>query len=221
LGQGSYVLCEWCSIQEAFPQFEEAVRKLDQKVLAKCSSEWAPKTPGYIKTSSGQYGRTTILPALFDDHASLPMNATRSLLVGGATWRQLFTAAGHQQLLAGVGASNTIPEDIKIALMGFAFPNKEQHITEIKMQLGDQKLGRFNLEQMLLYKKPALVFADGYILDEEQGFELYGNVKGPIPIHNNNDAYAGLWQYIIPIGAAYYKTVDRVLGQCGAAITTT
>ena len=220
MGQGSYVLCEWCSIQEAFPQFEEAVRKLDQKILLQCSADWK-KTPGYIKTSSGQYGRTTILPAMFDDHSSLPMNSTRSLLVGGATWRQLFTTAGHQQLLAGVGASNIIPEDIKIALMGFAFPNKEQHITEIKMQIGDQKLGRINLEQMLLYKKPALVFADGYLLDEKQGFELYGNVKGPIPVHNNNDAYTGLWQYIIPIGAAYYKTVDKVLGNCGAAITTT
>lgn len=221
MGSGSYVICEWCSIQEAFPQFEEAVRKLDQKVLTKCMGEWQPKRPGYLKASGGEFGRTTILPAMFDDHNSLPMNVTRSLLVGGATWRQFFTVAGHQQILAGVGASNTIPEDIKIALMGFAFPNKEQHITEIKMQIGDQKYGRINLEQMNLYKKPSLVFEEGYVLDEETGFDLTGYVRGPIPIHNNNDAYTGLWQYIIPIGAAYYKTVDKVLGNCGAAITTT
>lgn len=218
MGLGSYVICEWCSIQETYPQFENALRKLEAEINTKVTSEWSPRRLGYLKAAEGQAVRTTILPALFDDHASLPMNAaSRTLALGGATWRQLFTTAGHQQLLAGVGASNTIPEDFKIAWMGLAFPNKEQHITEIRWQYGDQKFGRINLEQLALYKKPALVFEEGMILDEETSFELYGFVRGPIP--TDMSGLAGLYQYIIPLGAAYAKQIDRVLGNTGAAIT--
>lgn len=197
------------------------MKNLDLELIAKCDGSWAPKKLGYLKSLGGQeYGRTTILPAVFDDHASLPMNSLfRTLALGGATWRQLFTVAGHQQLLAGVGAGNIIPEDIKVAWAGLAFPNKEQHITEIRFQIGDQKFDRINLEEMQLYKKPALIFEEGYLLDEETSFELQGFVEGPIP--TDMSGLVGLYQYIIPLGALYFKAIDRVLGNCGAAITTT
>lgn len=208
MGQGSYVLCEWDSVVEQYPNFQQALASLEQQLIAKCSAEWAPKQFGKLTPNAGQFGRTTILPALFEDH-----NATQF----GGSWRQLFTTSGHQILIAGAGAGFTLPEDFKVAWAGLAFPNKQQHITEIKWQIGDRKYGRIDIEEIKAYNKPAIIFEEGFIIDEEQAFELYGYVEGPIP--NQAPFIVGLYQNIVMLGAAYYKVIDKVLGNCGAAIT--
>jgi hypothetical protein len=217
MGQGSYVICEWDSVQKEFPSFQSAFRDCESKLITKCNFDWKPRTFGALALGSDQYGRTTILPALFDDHNGNPMDSThRTLLTGGGTWRQLFTTSGNMTLMNGTGGGNTIPEDFKIALMGFAFPNKNQHITEIKMQIGDRKYGRINIEEIHLYNKPAIIFEEGYVVDEEEAFDLYGYVEGPIPIHIGG--YTGVWQRIVPIGAAYFKMYDKVGGAPGSLI---
>jgi hypothetical protein len=187
-------------------------------MISKCNAEWAPKTFNLAKTLSpgDGYGRTTILPALFDDHFGFPMDSTRPITIGGGTWRQLFTTAGHQTVIAGVGAGNTIPEDFKVAWIGLAFPNKNQHITELKWQIGDRKYGRIDIEEMKGYNKPAFIFEEGFVIDEEQSFELYGFVEGPIPTHH--DGYVGVHQRIVMLGAAYFKIIDKVLGNPGSPI---
>lgn len=132
MGQGSFAICEWKSIQKQFPNFQQAFMNLESAILNKCNLDWSPKRFNLSSTygmGEGEYGRTTILPGAFDDHNSTAM----------ATYRQAFTSAfltanpTQFTLMQGVGSGETIPENVKIALMGFAFPNKEQHITEIKM----------------------------------------------------------------------------------------
>lgn len=176
-------------------------------MINKSNLDWHPRTFGGLSLGSNQYGRTTILPELFDDHSGAAMT----------TFRQLFTTAGNQTLMSGVNSGSTIPKDFKIALMGFGFPNHDQHITEIKMQIGDRKYNRIDLEELKNYDAPAIIFEDGYEVNEEEAFDLYGYVEGPIPTALG--AYTGLWQRIVPIGAAYFKFYDRVGGTCGAAIT--
>ena len=210
-------MSEQSAIQKDYPNFQSAFKELEAKMIGKCNYDWKPKTFGALALSGDQYGRTTIMPELFNDHAGLPMDSTRSLLVGGATFRQLFTTAGNQTLMTGSGSGNTIPEDFKIALMGFAFPSQQQHITEIKMHIGDRKFGRIDLEEIETYDQPAIIFEEGYEVNEEESFELFGYVKGPIPTAIGN--YTGLWQRIVPIGAAYFKYYDKVGGNTGAAIT--
>ena len=213
MGQGGYVFCELDSIKKSYPQFQAAIAALETKVILKCANDWFPKLSpeavfAKLKSQDDPFGRTTILPALFDDHSGNPMTS--------GTWRQLFTVAGHQMIIQGVRSGETIPENIKIAWYGLAFPNKEQHLTEIKWQLSNGKYGRINLEEMHLYNKPAVVFEEGVILNDEESFELYGYIKGPIPTHH--DGYVGLHQSIVMLGAAYYDKIDKVLGNCGAAI---
>ena len=210
MGQGSYVLAEWDSVQAENSVFQRALATLDQKVIGKCNADWSPQSFNLRKTLSpgdNQYGRTTILPELFHDHSGADM----------AHWRQLFTTAGHQTLIAGNGGGNTIPEDFKVAWAGLAFPNKQQHITEIKWQIGDRKYGRVNIEEIKSYNKPAIIFEEGFILDEEESFDLYGYVEGPIAI--SAPFITGLYQRIVMLGAAYFKRVSKVLGTCGAVIT--
>jgi len=208
MGQGGYIFCEWDAVAEQYPNFQMAFASLEDLMIRKCSAEWAPKQFGKLTPNAGQYGRTSILPALFWDH-----NGAR--LTG--SWRQLYTTAGHQLLLSGNPAAGyVIPEDMKVAWIGLAFPNKQQHISEIRFQIGDRKYGRINLEEMRIYNKPALIFEEGFIIDEEQSFDLHGFVEGPIAIAA--PFITGVYQNMVMLGAAYYKIIDKVLGNCGAAI---
>ena len=191
-----YIFCEWESIQDEYKNFQLALQKGENKMIQKCNAEWAPKTFGYLTPSEGQYGRTTILPELLDD-----WNATQM-----AHWRQQFTTAGHQLIIAGAGAGNTLPEDLKVLWTGLAFPNKQMNISEVKWYIGDRKYGRLDLEEIHSYNKPAIVFQEPFIIDEETAFELYGYVEEPD------------FQRIVMLGATYYKYIDKVLGNCGAAI---
>lgn len=234
MGQGSYVICELDSIQKEYPDFQRAIMSLENEAILKCTNDWFPKlTPeavfAKLKSKTESFGRTTILPALFADWwdgvtkaqaASVPLNSAQAGgILGGSpvgTWRQLITASGNMVLLHGAQAGDTIAEQFKVAWIGLAFPNKQQHVTEIKFQIGDRKYGRINLEEMLVYNKPALIFEEGYMINEEEAFELYGYVRGPIPTHH--DGFVGIHQRIVMLGAAYYKVKDKVLGNCGAAI---
>ena len=194
-------------MQKEFPNFQNAFKNLESKLINRCNLDWSPRSFGGLNLSGDQYGRTTILPELFDDHSASPMT----------TFRQLFTSSGNQTLMSGVNAGSTIPKDFKLALMGFGFPNQNQHITEIKMQIGDRKFGRIDLEEMHQYDCPAIIFEEGYEVNEEEAFDLYGYVEGPIPTALGG--YVGIWQRIVPIGAAYFKFYDRVGGNTGAAIS--
>jgi hypothetical protein len=218
MGQGGYVICEWDSIAREYPQFQQAFQQCEQLAINSCNLSWAPRrfnTQHTFGGGEGEYGRTTILPGLFMDHNLVA-------LTGMATWRQAFTSAFlaanpiQFTLMAGVGAGNTIPEGTKVALMGFAFPNKQQHITEIKMQIGDRKYGRINLEQMLIMNKPAIILEEGIVLEEEEAFDLYAHMDttGITQIGN----WTTIYQRVVPIGALYYQYYQKVGGIVGSTV---
>jgi len=222
MGQGGYIFCEWDSVEKEVPLFREAVRRLEADAIIKCTNKWFPKkTPveacGYLSPKSGeQFGRTSILPALFSDWfdgtvkvaaASVPLDTTGG---GGSpvgTFRQHITTPGHMVLLHGRGSGHVIPEDFYIAWIGLAFPNKQQQISELKWQIGDRKYGRLNIEEIRCYNKPAIIFEEGIVIEEKQSFELYGYVE------------TADYQRIVPLGACYYKVKDKVLSAPGAPIT--
>jgi len=224
MGQGLYAICELDSINKENSMFQQAMRQLDEMAINKCNMDWKPRSFNSAKALTGDggfYGRTTILPALFDGNGLVPLDITGGGGSPVATFRQRFTAAStvtaDTVLLQGVGAGETIPEDFKIAWAGLAFPNKNQHITEIKYQIGDRKYGRINIEEMQCYNKPAIIFEEGYILDEEESFHLYGYVEGPVPLFH--DGSSAIYQRIVPLGATYFKVISKVLGQPGTAIS--
>jgi hypothetical protein len=222
MGQGGYIFCEWDSIEKEVPTFQNSFRALENEAILRCTNKWFPKKLpqeafGFLSPKSGeQFGRTSILPALFRDwydgtvktFAASRVLDTTSL--GGSpvgTWRQLITTPGHMILLHGRGSGHTIPEDFYIAWIGLAFPNKQQQISELKWQIGDRKFGRLNIEEMRSYNKPAIIFEEGLIIEEKQAVEIYGYVE-----HAD-------YQRMIPLGAAYYRTKDKVLSDCGSPIT--
>ncbi len=218
MGQGSYTLAEWDSLQKDYPKFQATFAALENALISQTNQDWAPRTPGFMLPNSDQYGRTTILPSAFRGfgmtYSTTPTAGTNFM----AHWRQTLTSTGHQTLIMGERSGNLIPEDIKVAWIGLAFPNKQQHISEIRWQIGDRKFGRIDLEPMRAYKTPALIFEEGYILDEETGFDLYGFVEGPIPVSLWGPTTPCVYQSIVMLGAMYYKNINKVLGNTGAIL---
>jgi hypothetical protein len=75
------------------------------------------------------------------------------------------------------------------------------------MQISDKKLPRLNIEEAFCYKKPCIIFEDGYILDEETSFHLYAYVTTQGP------------QTIKPIGVQLNRVSNKVqVTDTGASI---
>lgn len=180
----SYIICEYEKVKSNFPEFKATMETLSTQLRAQCAADWSPKTFGGLAPSAGQFGETTVLPALFRDQTMTAANAGNM-----ATWDQTFTltnaerlAGGAQKtIMTGSGTGGILLEDYKVGLAGLVFLDKAIRVSEIKMQISDRKLPRINIEEALAYNKPAIVFEKGFILDEETGFDLYAYIttQGP------------------------------------------
>ncbi len=181
----SYVICEYEKVKQNFPEFKRTMEFLATTLRAQCVADWSPKTFGGLAPTAGQFGETTILPALFRNQTQVA--ATAGFMPTWEQWLTLtageVTAGGAQKTImqGSSGAGGIIAEDYKIGLAGIAFLDKAIRVSEIKMQISDKKLPRINIEEALAYNKPAIIFENGYILDEETGFDLYAYVttRGP------------------------------------------
>ena len=168
----SYVICEYDKVKQEFPEFNSVLEKLRSDLIAKAEADWEPlKYGGLAPKGEKQFGETTIMPQLFADITGTRMT----------TWNQWFNATGAQTIMTGVGSGGTIPEDYKVGVAGLAFLDKTIRISEFKMQISDRKLPRINIEEAFMYNKPAIIFEEGFILDEETAFELVAYIltQGP------------------------------------------
>lgn len=166
----SCVICEYEKVKERFPQFGQIMASLRAGLIAKATQDWPGLAYGGMNPQAGQFGISTIMPQLFNDIRGTQL----------VTWHQNFGATGHQTILTGTRAG-LIPEDYKVGICGLALLDKAIRISEIKMQISDLKLGRINIEEAFAYNKPAIVFEDWFLLDEETGFDLFAYVlsQGP------------------------------------------
>lgn len=202
MGQGQYIFCEWDSVVRSDRPnwirtlYQNAVKTGEQKMIDKCTKEWAPKTCGGLTSRDGQFGGTTILPALFRGFSTAVM----------PHWRQNLTTGGHQTLIYGSQTGHTLVEDVKVLWTGLAFPNKQMAVSELKWQIGDRKYGCNDIEELRIYKKPVIIFEEAFTIDEEQAFDLYGHVEDPG------------YQRIVMLGECFYKYPDKFLGNCGATV---
>jgi hypothetical protein len=170
-----YVICEYEKVKQNFPEFYSMMQNLRTSLIAKASADWGPLSFGGLNPTSGQFGETTILPPLFNNLANTQMT----------TWNQTFTNLNvlisqvgiAQALISGSGTAGTIPEDYMVGFAGICFLDKAIKVSEVKLQIGDRKIGRINLEEAMVYNKPCVVLEEGLTLDEEEGFELYGYIQ--------------------------------------------
>jgi len=215
---GGFVICEYEKVKEEFPEFVNVTSTLRSKLIDKARKDWGMEFAGsrrvgeaakYLGVNNfsapgpgldvhygeGEFGETTIIPASF-------RNIANTTLV---TWNQWLTATGSNIIMSGANGGN-IYKDYKIGIAGLAFLDKAIRISEFKMQISDKKIPRVNIEEAFGYNKPAVIFEEGYILDEQTGFDLTAYVlsRGP--------------QRIKLIGEMVYKVKDKMLTNTGAAL---
>jgi len=168
-----YVICEYEKVRQYMPEFASTMQKLKNDLIIKATADWDPITYGGIAPQSGQFGETTVMPNLFNGLAT----AYQPLI----SWYQWLNNTGHRTIMTGTATGGTIYEDYKIGLAGLVLLSKAIRISEIRMQIGDKKIPRMNIEEAMAYNKPAVVFEQPFILDEETGFDLYAYVlsQGP------------------------------------------
>lgn len=212
MGQGGFIFCEWDSVKKEFPDYQRALQNLEVLAIQKYETKWKTKFGG-LTPPEGNWGRTSILPALFDPNPACYGGGAfgRTAAVAGFTippryWRQRFITKGNQVILQGCGSGETIPEDYAVAWMGLAFPNKQQLISELQWQTSDRKFVRVNIEEIESYNKPALIFEEGFMLNELQAFHLNGYLKE-----------VG-YQRVVMLGKTLFSVIDKVLGNPGDAI---
>jgi len=194
-----FVLCEYEKLRETYPWFNEVMANLEAALIAKARKDWSSLafSPPGIWPTDEEFGKCTIMPQLFNN-----MSGARLI-----TWNQNLTALGHQTLMTGAATGGRIAEDYKVGICGLMFLDKALRVTEIKMQISDSKIPRINIEEMMGYNKPAVVFENYWILDEEKGFDLYGYVEAVGP------------QRIKPIGLQVNRVPNKLqVSNTGAAL---
>lgn len=166
-----FVICEYEKVKEQFPEFATLMASLESSLRTKAEADWSPLRYGGMAPMAGQFGKSPIMPQLFYGFGGLAAGSPLT------TWQTTLTSTGSNILMQGRATGGTIPEDYKVGLVGLAFLDKALKVTEIKMQIGDAKIPRLNLEEAMVYNKPAVIWEQPYIIDEEQGFELIGYVQ--------------------------------------------
>jgi hypothetical protein len=165
-----YVICEYSKIRQYMPEFANTMAQLKSDMITKASAQWDPRTYGGLKAASDQFSESTIMPELFNglETANQPL----------VTWSQTIAAGhtGHQTLMTGTAVGGSIYKDYMIGLAGLALLSKAPRISEIRLQIGDRKVARINIEEAFAYDKPALIWEQPFVIDEEEGFSLYAYV---------------------------------------------
>ena len=166
-----FVICEYSKVKAEFPEYSSMMASLENSLRIKAAADWSPLSYGGTKPMAGQFGKTTIMPEMFVGYGGFGVGAQLT------TWNQLLTTTGNATIIEGNSTGGSIPEDYKMGFAGIAFLDKAIKISEIKLQIGDKKLPRINLEEARAYQQPCVIFENGFIADEETGFELKGYVE--------------------------------------------
>jgi len=182
----NYVFVDYTKLREEFPEFEEAIKACYDKARKRGEEIWAGyKAARSMFPKSGEFGEIPILPRFVGGK-------------GGATlyntFNQNYTATGWQTFFEG-----TVPEDIMHAIVGIMFASPTKNVTEMRVTIGDKLYPRLNLEEIRCLDTPAVIFAEGMILQQERTYAFRGNFE------------ATGWQRIGLLVKTFFKKVDDVI----------
>jgi len=207
----SFVFCEYDKLKTS-DWFIKAARDLEATAIADTEAVWSPLKMGfYALERTDQFGRTTILPENFADEAGDVLDDHHTNTQWGVdNFRQYFTSTspsavaipGWKTILQGGGTPIGItPEDIRLAWIGIAFPNKSLYISKLSIEIGDKRFPKIDIEELHNYNKPALIFEEGFIIPEETHFRLFGFFE------------TTGYQRVVPLGFEMYRRRDLVISR--------
>lgn len=213
-----YVLCEASEVREQ-PEFSDTLADLEQMMGEVVARRWPGFTYGRFTPMAGQEGRTTIHPMLFEDLANSVLGGTGATYPAGYAgvalngvarnhFRQYYqngvcpaaacVTPGWNTILQGPTAGVML-EDYMVAWCGLAFPEQALLCDKIRWEIGDTRYPIVDIEELLTYQQPCIIFEEGFIIEEENFFQLRGWLE--------DDG----WQRIMPLGFMVYKRKDNVI----------
>ena len=206
----SFVLVEYKKLKTQYPEFQEAMARLESNALSMAAARWPGMSYGKFQPGANQYGRTTILPKIFADEAGDILDKDHSPSTWGVNEFRIYfsstspssvTIPGWKTILQGGNpqAIGTTPEDVIIALAGFAVPDPSILFSKLQLQIGDKTYVIVDVEEMHMYEQPALLFEDGYVIPPETYFVLKGFFQ------------ASGYQRVVPLGFMLYRRKDLLI----------
>ncbi len=207
----SYVFVEGYRPIYTDEKFLKAAFNIEANMIAKLSSpEYWGRVHGGLDPARGQFGHTTILPEWFADAAGDILDSAHLPTTWGTnSFRQLFTATsptaaaipGWKTIFQGGNPSElgNTPDKVALGLIGFAITSKVQPITKLKLQIGTQKGIVIDIEPMLAFENPALIFEDGWEVFPQDPIELRGFFE------------ASGYVRVVPLGLGFYKEKSVVI----------
>jgi len=206
----SFVLVEYKKLKTQYPEFQETLAELESEALSMAASRWPGMTYGGFQPGANQYGRTTILPKVFADEAGDILDKNHVPKTWGVNEFRIYFSStspanvaipGWKTILQGGNPENigTTPEDIIIALAGFAIPDPSILFSELRLQIGDKTYVIVDIEEIHMYEQPAIIFEKGYVVPPETFFKLQGFFQ------------ASGYQRVVPLGFMLYRRKDFLI----------
>jgi len=157
-----FLVCELDKVKEEYPNYAQAANDVLEEGKGLANEHFGMNFGGMFPGTE-QYGMTTALPKFFTGYAGSSLT----------TFRQDFDSSGWQDIFN----MSSVTEDIILGGLGFAFTGSSVNITELRMEIGDTKYPRIDIEEINTYDQPAVVLEKGWIGVEEESFKLRGYVE--------------------------------------------
>ena len=206
----SFVIVEYKKLKTQYPEFQEKMAALESDALSLASARWPGLTYGKFKPGANQYGRTTHLPELYADEAGDILDKNHSPTTWGVDeFRQYFSSTspaavaipGWKTILQGGNpqAIGITPEDVILAIAGFAITDPSINFSKLKMEIEDKTYVKVDIEEAHIYEQPAIIFEEGYTVPPESHFVVKGFFQ------------ASGYQRVIPLGFVLYRRKDFLI----------
>ena len=186
-----YMICEYKKIRQEYPEYQKSIKMCHEAVREKAQSAWPGlKISRSMYPIEGEIGETTILPKFLRNRAGSKLSS----------FRQNFASTGWQYIF--YDNANLMDEDICVGIPGFGILSPTLNFDEIRMEIGDKKYARIDLEEAQGYEQPAIIFKEGLVIPEEKSYIIKGKFA------------ATGYQRIVPIqGLCLYKKKDSVISE--------
>jgi len=206
----SFVVVEYKKLKTQYPEFQEAMAALENEALSLAQARWPGMSYGGFQPGPNEYGRTTILPEVFADEAGDILDKNHVPNTWGVNEFRIYFSStspsnvaipGWKTILQGGNpqAIGTTPEDVVIAIAGFAITDPSILFSKLKLEIGDKTYVKIDIEEINMYEQPAIIFEKGYVVPPETHFKLKGFFQ------------ASGYQRVIPLGFMLYRRKDFLI----------
>ncbi|MHC1602491.1 MAG: hypothetical protein ACXQS4_04610 [Methermicoccaceae archaeon] len=192
--------------------FQTAYADLLDTAVAEAAKKWTEQSYGGFMPPGGTnaYGEAPIVPFIFADenddildenHVPTTWGVNEFRIYFSTTSPATGTVPGWRTILKGGNPQSIgqMPEDFIIGILGFTIPDPTIRFSHLKIDLGDVKYPKINIEGMEAYEVPTILLKKGIVVMDESAFELKGYLES-----------TG-YQRVIPEGFMLYRTRNQMV----------